>query len=149
MITTTRSIPDRRTRMTHIHPALTIEQQVAPFALVVAWDGLELGTVHDYLAAEQLGRDWLAHVLDEDALDVPAPHMAQCPKTEWWYMPIDVIESGKPGVVWLLCPCCDCDENPRTSPHYTPAHHGVHLLDLNKTPASPVYELRCQEASHG
>jgi hypothetical protein len=64
MITTTRSIPDRRTALRHIHPALTIEQQVAPFALVVAWDGLELGTVHDYLAAEQLGRDWLQHLLE-------------------------------------------------------------------------------------
>jgi hypothetical protein len=61
MITTTRSIPDRRTRMTHIHPALTIEQQFSPFALVVAWDGLEIGTVTTYLKAEQLGRDWLQH----------------------------------------------------------------------------------------
>jgi hypothetical protein len=30
---------------------------------------------------------------------------------------------------------------------YNPAHHGVHLLDLNKTPAPPVYELRYQEVS--
>jgi hypothetical protein len=100
-----------------------------------------------YLAAEQLGRDWLQHLLDEDAMDVLGPHMAQCPKTEWWYMPIDVIESGKPGVVWLLCPCCDWDETPRTSPNYNPAHPGVHLLDLNKTGGAGVYELRYEEVS--
>jgi hypothetical protein len=147
MITTTRSIPDRRTRMTHIHPALTIEQQFAPFALVVAWDGLELGTVTTYLAAEQLGRDWLAHLLDEDACDATDIVLATCPKTGWTVMPLDVIESGKPGVVWFMCPACDWDETPRTSPSYNPAHPGVHLLDLNKTTAPPVYELRYQEVS--
>jgi hypothetical protein len=83
MITTTRSIPDRRTALRHIHPALTIEQQFSPFALVVAWDGLELGTVHDYLAAEQLGRDWLQHLLEQDACDATDIVLATCPKTGW------------------------------------------------------------------
>lgn len=147
MITTTRSIPDRRTRMTHIHPALTIEQQSAPFALLVAWDGMELGTVTTYLDAEQLGRDWLAHLLDEDAMDVPDVHMVQCPKTGWWVQPLDVIESGKPGVVWFMCPACDCDERPRWDPDYSAAHPGPHVLDLTKAVAPALWQSRYEEVT--
>lgn len=144
MITTTRSIPDRRTRMTHIHPALTIEQQFAPFALVVAWDGLELGTVTTYLAAEQLGRDWLAHLLEQDACDATDIVLATCPHTGWTVMPGATQESGMPGVVWFWCSACDRDEHPRWHPDYDPSSPGPHLLDLNKTTPPPVYELRYQ-----
>jgi hypothetical protein len=147
MITTTRSIPPQRTKLAYIHPALEYEQHVDPLRFVVFFGGLEIGTVYTYLKIEELGREWLAFLLDEDACDATDVVLATCPRTGWTVQPLDVIESGKPGVVWFMCPACDWDETPRTSPDYDPSSPGPHLLDLNKTPAPPVYELRYQEVS--
>lgn len=145
------SLP-QRTPLTHVHPALTIELQHSPFALVVRWDGMEIGTVTTYLAAEQLGKDWLTHLLDEDAMDGGDVFMAECPKTHWHVQPLDVydvFELGGKRFAWWACPVCDWDENVRNEPDYNPAHPGPHLIALEGATPPPVWESRYQEVNHG
>lgn len=139
------SIP-QRTTMTHIHPALTIEQHYSPFRLVVAWDGMELGTVTTYLAAEELGKEWLAHLLDEDALDAGDDVvLMECPVTHWTVQAATTCEPftvAGSRFVWVACPAHDWNETVCGKPGYKTGHPGAHLLNLSETPPPQLWQSR-------
>lgn len=50
--------------MIHIHPSLSTKVSFMPFRILVLWDGVPIGVVYSYLAAEQLGRAYLASLLE-------------------------------------------------------------------------------------
>lgn len=137
------AILPQRIPVPHIHPALTYEQHVNPLRFDVFFDGLELGTVTTYLGIEALGREWLQHLLDEDAMDPGDVWLAECPKTHWTVQPLDVydvFELGGKRFAWWACPCCDWDENLRNEPGYNPAHPGPHLINLDAVTPPPLQE---------